>query len=101
LLRNRATHSQWFPPLHGLFSSHWPPKCSPIRYGLVFPRGRLFIGRVNDNGDYDLHRQYGLNRRMPVWGPILGTLDHSSENRSLQTLRVSNLADYIQSLQAK
>ena len=50
---------------------------------------------------YDLHRQYGLNRRMPVWGPILGTLDHSSENRSLQTLRVSNLADYIQSLQAK
>jgi mono/diheme cytochrome c family protein len=38
---------------------------------------------------------------MPVWGPILGTLDHSSENRSLQTLRVSNLADYIQSLQAK
>jgi len=40
-------------------------------------------------------------RDMPVWGPILGTMDHSSENRSLQSLRASNLTDYIESLQAK
>src|SRR5882762_4557107 len=26
------------------------PTCSPIRYGLVFPRGCLFIGIVHDKG---------------------------------------------------
>ena len=28
------------------------PKCSPICYGLVIPRGRFFIGIMNDKGRY-------------------------------------------------
>src|SRR5208283_1297455 len=28
------------------------PTCSPIRYGLIFPRNCLFIGIVNDKGRY-------------------------------------------------
>jgi mono/diheme cytochrome c family protein len=36
---------------------------------------------------------------MPVWGPILGNLDHS--NDQARQLRISNLSHYVQSLQAK
>ena len=38
---------------------------------------------------------------MPVWGPILGTMDHQRMNQDVQALRVKNLTDYIESLQAK
>src|SRR5258707_6550499 len=31
------------------------PTCSPIRYGLVFPRGCLFFGIVHDKGRYRQH----------------------------------------------
>ena len=33
------------------------PSCSPIRFGLVFPRGCLFIRIVNDKGRYRQHRE--------------------------------------------
>lgn len=36
---------------------------------------------------------------MPVWGPILGHIDH--HNDQARQLRVSNLSRYIESIQAK
>jgi hypothetical protein len=38
------------------------PSCSPIRYGLAFPRGYLFIGILNDKGRY---RQLRRERNLP------------------------------------
>jgi mono/diheme cytochrome c family protein len=36
---------------------------------------------------------------MPVWGPILGHIDHT--NDQARQLRISNLSHYIESIQAK
>lgn len=38
---------------------------------------------------------------MPVWGPVLSKLDESSTQSSSKALRISNLAKYIETLQAK
>ncbi len=37
---------------------------------------------------------------MPIWGPIFGNMDHGT-SQDVETLRVSNLARYVQALQAK
>ena len=38
---------------------------------------------------------------MPVWGPMLGTVDTAANEASQRALRISNLSRYLQSLQEK
>jgi mono/diheme cytochrome c family protein len=38
---------------------------------------------------------------MPVWGPVLNKLDENAPHSSLKALRISNLVQYIQTLQVK
>lgn len=60
----------------------------------VFPRvqvSKVIQGEVS-------HKTHGL-QAMPVWGPVFLSLDRSQE--PVVRIRVSNLADYIESLQAK
>jgi mono/diheme cytochrome c family protein len=38
---------------------------------------------------------------MPVWGPVFNKLDESAPHSSLRALRISNLAQYIETLQVK
>lgn len=38
---------------------------------------------------------------MPIWGPILGKMDNGGSNQTVQNLRISNLENYIRSIQAK
>jgi hypothetical protein len=38
---------------------------------------------------------------MPVWGPMLGKLDSTSPESNITVLRINNLTQYVQSLQAK
>ncbi len=38
---------------------------------------------------------------MPIWGPIFGDMDRGSTTHDVQTLRVSNLTRYVETLQAK
>jgi mono/diheme cytochrome c family protein len=39
--------------------------------------------------------------QMPVWGPMLGHMDASNAENNVSLLRISNLSQYLQSLQAK
>jgi mono/diheme cytochrome c family protein len=39
--------------------------------------------------------------QMPIWGPIFGQMDHPAMNQDVQTLRISNLTRYVETLQAK
>ena len=38
---------------------------------------------------------------MPVWGPMLGKMDTTIAEPNVRVLRISNLSQYVQSLQAK
>ena len=38
---------------------------------------------------------------MPVWGPMLGKMDTTSAEPNVRFLRISNLSQYVQSLQAQ
>jgi hypothetical protein len=38
---------------------------------------------------------------MPIWGPILGTMDHQGISADLQTHRITNLEAYVKSIQLK
>ena len=38
---------------------------------------------------------------MPVWGPVLSSMDTSDAEPNVKDLRISNLSRYLQSLQAK
>lgn len=38
---------------------------------------------------------------MPVWGPMLGKMDTTSAESNVRVLRISNLSQYVQTLQAK
>lgn len=38
---------------------------------------------------------------IPVWGPMLGEMDTTSAEPNVRFLRISNLSQYVQSLQAK
>ena len=39
--------------------------------------------------------------QMPVWGPMLGHMDSTNAENNVSLLRISNLSQYVQSLQAK
>ena len=41
------------------------------------------------------------NAQMPVWGPMLGHMDSTNAENNVSLLRISNLSQYLQSLQAK
>ncbi len=38
---------------------------------------------------------------MPVWGPMLGNIDTTGAEPNVRALRIGNLSQYVQSLQAK
>ena len=38
---------------------------------------------------------------MPVWGPMLGSVDTATNDANVRALRISNLSRYLQSLQQK
>ena len=38
---------------------------------------------------------------MPIWGPMLATMNSTSAQDDMKALRISNLSDYLKSLQAK
>jgi mono/diheme cytochrome c family protein len=38
---------------------------------------------------------------MPVWGPMLGSVDTATNDANVRALRISNLSHYLQSLQEK
>jgi hypothetical protein len=38
---------------------------------------------------------------MPVWGPMLGNIDTTGAEPNVRALRISNLSQYVQSLQAR
>jgi len=38
---------------------------------------------------------------MPVWGPMLSSMNSNDSQNDMTTLRISNLSDYLKSLQAK
>jgi len=39
--------------------------------------------------------------QMPVWGPVFGRMDSTELPQDLKALRISNLSQYVQTLQAK
>lgn len=42
------------------------------------------------------------SKAMPVWGPMLSKIDHvTSANDDVEALRITNLARYVETLQAK
>jgi hypothetical protein len=41
------------------------------------------------------------SKAMPVWGPVLKTVDSPSGSQDRQTLRIANLVNYVETLQAK
>jgi len=61
--------------------------CSPIPYGLVFPRGCLFIGIVNDKGRYRRHPTSCL--RTDIWPSLLLCLPWQLETRNLEVRPIS------------
>ena len=82
----------------------------PVAASLKMPPTDLTLLSKNNSGKFpDTHLsavlQYGTTipshgtAEMPVWGPILGKLDKA--NPDVQRLRISNLIQYLKSIQAK
>jgi mono/diheme cytochrome c family protein len=64
-------------------------------HGGAFPRQRVEAFVTNDGGV--LAAAHGTSE-MPVWGPVFRGLDPSD---TLTRVRISNVVDYIESIQAK
>jgi mono/diheme cytochrome c family protein len=65
------------------------------RHGGAFPRQRVEAFVTNDGGV--LATAHGTSE-MPVWGPVFRGLDPSD---TLTKVRISNVVDYLDSIQAK
>lgn len=82
----------------------------PVAAALQTPPTDLTQLSKNHNGQYPedhivavLH--FGVenaahgSKLMPIWGPIFYRLDHTPGSTTLQTLRISNVVEYIKTLQ--
>ncbi len=84
----------------------------PTAAALIHKPTDLTLLSKNNNGVYPATHvvsilRFGVenaahgSKLMPVWGPILGRINHSQGSQNERTLRVANLVNYIQTLQAK
>ena len=84
----------------------------PTSQALKTPPADLAMLAKNNNGTYPaIHVvaviRFGVDypshgsKTMPVWGPALRNLDHSMSGNSGETLRITNLVNYVESLQVK
>jgi mono/diheme cytochrome c family protein len=84
----------------------------PVAPALVVKPTNLTELSKNNNGIYpEVHvlavvefgakvQAHGV-KDMPVWGPVLGSLDENGNSKDIQALREKNLEMYVKSLQAK
>lgn len=96
-------------PCHGLDGRGHGPRASALK---IVPSDLSILSK-NNKGTYPAKHvvavlKYGLKTgthgasAMPLWGPALQQAEHSSGGRQeTATLRIVNLARYIESLQAK
>jgi mono/diheme cytochrome c family protein len=93
-------------PCHGRDGKGNGPAASSLRQR---PTDLTLLARNNHGQFPDAHvaaiLRFGSDHpahgsaEMPVWGPMLGTMDKSNQN--LRMLRVTNLCSYLKTLQQK
>ncbi len=96
-------------PCHGMNAKGDGPVASSLKQ----PTTDLTVLSKNNGGKYPSERivavlKFGIanpahgTAEMPVWGPMLSTMNPSTDSHGdLTALRISNLSDYLKSLQVK
>jgi mono/diheme cytochrome c family protein len=84
----------------------------PVGLALKQPPADLTVLSRNNGGKFPTQHvvailQFGSqasahgNAEMPVWGPVFGRLDGNQPQPAMKSLRISNVAHYIETLQVK
>jgi len=93
-------------PCHGVDGRGQGPVASALQ---TKPTDLTLMSR-NHNGQFPENHlvsvlRFGVetpahgSKQMPVWGPVLRQLDHSSGSQKTDTLRIFNLVAYLKTLQ--
>lgn len=105
----KLMYSNYCAPCHGVNGRGEGPVASELK---VPPTDLSMLAKDN-NGKYPAMHVIAVLRfgaetgfahgsaQMPVWGPILGGMDHTMGSPDAQTLRITNLARYVETLQVK
>lgn len=104
----KQMYTNYCAPCHGVNGQG----SGPVAAALKFAPSDLTVLSKDHNGKFPSAHiisvlQFGTetpahgSAEMPVWGPIFGQMDHPDATQDTQTLRISNLARYVETLQAK
>lgn len=105
----KAMFTNYCAPCHGVDGKG----SGPVTSQLIQKPSDLSMLQKNNGGKFpsahvlaiiefgpDVPAAHGT-KDMPIWGPILGRMDHPGTTQNVQSLRMANLESYIRSLQVK
>jgi mono/diheme cytochrome c family protein len=104
----KQMYSSYCAPCHGVNGRGDGPVASALKQKPV----DLTVLSRNNGGNYPAVHvnavlQFGTENpahgtaQMPVWGPVLGRMDSDSTQHDTRALRISNLSNYIKTLQVQ
>ncbi len=84
----------------------------PTAEALKFPPPDITTMTKSHNGTYPAQHveavlRFGVDnpahgsKEMPIWGPVLKSMDHAEGSNPVQALRITNLVRYVETLQVK
>ena len=103
----KAMFTSYCAPCHGVDGKG----NGPVASTLIQKPTDLTVLAMNNGGNFPSRHLIGVikfgpevpaahgTKDMPIWGPFLATVDHQRIAADLQTLRISNLEAYVESIQ--